>query len=43
MQLDFTGVFEHIFCDFYVFESQLVKTCIILSLLFCLDFLLIFC
>ena len=30
------------FVIFHVFESQLVKTCIIFSFLFCIDFLLIF-
>ena len=32
-----------LFVIFHVFESQLVKTCIIYSFLFCIDFLLIFC
>ena len=43
MQLAFPGVFKYIFVIFHVFESQLVKTCIIFSFLFCIDFLLIFC
>ena len=39
----FLAFWNIFFCDFHVFESQLVKTCIIFSFLFCIDFLLIFC
>ena len=39
----FLAFFNIFFVIFHVFESQLVKTCIIFSFLFCIDFLLIFC
>ena len=42
MQLAFLSVFKQMFCDFHVFESQLVKTYIMFSFLFCIDFFVVF-